>query len=321
MGHQPRTKVGPSGSVHGVLVVDKPQKMTSHDVVSAARRAFGTRRVGHAGTLDPMATGVLVLLFGEATKLSSVLTTDIKTYEARVAFGTSTDSLDADGKILSRKSLEPGWLSPSALADALQSERGRRLQIPPVVSAIKVDGKRAYARARGGENLELDPRDVKVHDLTLLHQEDGHVDVSLRVSKGYYVRSFARDLGDTLGAPSHLSRLRRMESGPFDLDGAQPLPLSGKEHLISVAEAARNCLPVIQVNDEGTLRLEQGKRLRSVDLCAPFPASGSVLFAAYSGARLVALVEPSENSEFRVKRGINDPTMDSSGLQSEHERG
>ncbi len=316
MGHQPRSKVGPSGSVHGVLVVDKPPKMTSHDVVSAARRAFRTRRVGHAGTLDPMATGVLVLLFGEATKLSSVLTTDIKSYEARVVFGAATDSLDADGKIVSRRELTPGWLSDEALSQALASERARRLQIPPIVSAIKVDGKRAYARARGGEELELDPRDVEVHQMTVLSRGEDHLDVALRVSKGYYVRSFARDLGDSLGVPAHLGRLRRTQSGPFDLNDAHPTPLQGTEPLESVAEAARKSLTVVDVTAEGMTRLEQGKRLRPEDLASPAPAHGPSLLAAFFGPRLVALVQPAENREFRVRRGFNDPAFEASALRT-----
>src|SRR5690606_18705851 len=136
MSAQSRNQIRPSGSAHGVLVIDKPKGMTSHDVVSRVRRAFGTRRVGHAGTLDPMATGVLVLLLGEATKLSSVLTRAEKAYEARVQFGTSTSSGDADGSIVKTAPLESDWLSTPELESALEIERKRRLQIPPQVSAI-----------------------------------------------------------------------------------------------------------------------------------------------------------------------------------------
>ncbi|HSC88868.1 MAG TPA: tRNA pseudouridine(55) synthase TruB, partial [Polyangiaceae bacterium] len=132
-------------AVHGVLVVDKPRGPTSHDVVGMLRRQFGTRRVGHAGTLDPMATGVLVALFGEATKLSAVLTRETKEYEAVVEFGKATDTLDAEGRPTRTKQLEPGWLDHAQLAEALERELFREVQIPPVVSAIRIGGERAHA--------------------------------------------------------------------------------------------------------------------------------------------------------------------------------
>lgn len=316
MGQHTRSQIRPSGAVHGVLVVDKPGGMTSHDVVGKARRAFGTRRLGHAGTLDPLATGVLVLLLGEATKLSSVLTTDRKSYVARVQFGTSTDSLDADGKVLKRVNLADNWLTDSALDAALVSERARRLQVPPQVSAIKVDGKRAYARAREGETLEMVPRDVTVHALDILQNYGTSLELSLSVSKGYYVRALARDLGSALGVPSHLTQLRRTHSGPFGLSGAHPLPFSGGEQLLPTAAAARLCLPVISVTEEGSVRLGQGKLLRALDVTGPVPAHGPPLVAAFLGERLIALVEPTESGEFRVKRGINDPAAEPSSLPS-----
>lgn len=314
MGQHARSEMRPSGAVHGVLVVDKPGGMTSHDVVGKARRAFGTRRIGHAGTLDPMATGVLVLLLGEATKLSSVLTTDRKSYVACVQFGVSTDSLDADGKVLKRMELGENWLSDSALTAALESERSRRLQIPPQVSAIKVDGKRAYARAREGETLDMVPRDVTVHALDILDRSGTSIELSLSVSKGYYVRALARDLGSAFGVPSHLTQLRRTQSGPFNLSGAHPLPLTGAESLLSLADAARLSLPLLSVTEEGFLRLGQGKTLRAEDTIAPLPATGPLQIAAFFGDYLVALVEPSGPSEFRVKRGINDPAAVASRL-------
>lgn len=300
--------------MHGVLVVDKPAGMTSHDVVGKARRAFGTRRIGHAGTLDPMATGVLVLLLGEATKLSSVLTTDRKSYVARVKFGVSTDSLDADGKVTKRVDLGADWLQPAPLSAALESERKRRLQIPPQVSAIKVDGKRAYARAREGETLDMAPRDVTVHSLDVTERDGTSIELSLCVSKGYYVRALARDLGSALGVPSHLTQLRRTQSGPFDLTGAHTLPLSGDETLIPTADAARLSLPTLSVNEEGFVRLAQGKVLRAEDLASPPSAHGPTQIAAFFGDRLVALVEPADPGEFRVRRGINDPGAESPHL-------
>lgn len=307
MGQQSRSQNRPSGAIHGVLVVDKPGGMTSHDVVGKARRAFGTRRIGHAGTLDPMATGVLVLLLGEATKLSSVLTTDRKSYTARVEFGVTTDSLDADGRITKRVELAENWLTEPALLQAIFAERERRLQIPPQVSAIKIDGQRAYARARQGQTVDFVPRDVSVHSLEVVGRSERALELSLCVSKGYYVRALARDLGSTLGVPAHLSELRRTQSGPFGLSGAHPLPLSGDEELIPITDAARRALPLLSVTEEGFLRLGQGKVLRAEDLAAPCSTTGPELYAAFFGDQLVALVEPGDPGEFRVKRGINDP--------------
>src|SRR3954466_318881 len=144
----------------GVLVVDKPGKATSHDIVARARRIFGTREVGHAGTLDPMATGVLLLLFGEATKLSSFLTRDRKRYRATVCFGRATDTLDSDGRTTEEAAVAPEQLEDLRLDAALATEKARRLQVPPAVSAIKVDGRRSYALARAGNAPELAEREV-----------------------------------------------------------------------------------------------------------------------------------------------------------------
>lgn len=310
MGQKRRSQNRPSGATHGVLVVDKPSGMTSHDVVAKARRVFGTRRIGHAGTLDPMATGVLVLLLGEATKLSSVLSTDQKSYVARVEFGVTTDSLDADGRVTKRVELEDGWLSETALEQAIFAEKARRLQIPPQVSAIKVEGQRAYARARQGQSTDLVPRDVTVHSLEIVERSERAIDLSLRVSKGYYVRALARDLGSALCVPAHLSQLRRTQSGPFGLAEARAFPLSGEEELLPITDAARRALPLLSVTEDGCLRLEQGKVLRAEDLVTPCLTNGPALHAAFFGGRLVALVEPADPGEFKVKRGINDPAAE-----------
>lgn len=254
-----------AGNVHGVLVVDKPRGPTSHDVVAAARRHFGTRRVGHAGTLDPMATGVLVLLFGEATKLSAHLTRDRKRYVARVAFGTSTDTLDAEGTVNRAKQLSPGWLSREALEAALRVELERTLQIPPLVSAIKVAGKSAHERARRGEILTLAPRDVRLHEAVVHRFDDRGLVIELLVSKGYYVRSFARDLGDGLGVPAHLAELRRSASGAFSLADARPWPLDEQAAPWPLVDVVRRALPTRTLTAEGAARARDGKALRPED--------------------------------------------------------
>ena len=224
---RPRREGSPEGRppAHGVLIVDKPLKLTSHDVVARARRALGTKRIGHAGTLDPMASGVLVLLAGEATKLAPFLTAHDKRYEAAVTLGAATDTLDAAGSITAEASVpselldeieraiaianERGPLSGADLAEeapllrrALEGEQARTEQTPPAYSAIKVGGQRSYDRARSGEAIDLEPRPVRVISLRLLpgdidsggaaHAARPALNLELEVSKGYYVRSFAR---------------------------------------------------------------------------------------------------------------------------------
>jgi len=272
-------------------VIDKPVGPTSHDVVGKLRRLFSTKRVGHAGTLDPMATGVLVGLVGEATKLSTWLTLDDKEYVARVTFGRSTDSFDATGKTVEEAPV-PDWLHAELAAlsgitrqpvtlevaesvaprigAALQHEQERTAQIPPAFSAIQKDGVRAYAAARKGRELDLDARDVVVRRLEIVGRADGaaSVDVRLDVGKGYYVRSFARDLGETLGVPACLGALRRERSGPFDLAGAITLdelarlaPEERAAKLVPLRDVARAALPCVTLTDEGLRKARLGQRM------------------------------------------------------------
>jgi tRNA pseudouridine55 synthase len=224
--------------------------------------------------------------------------------------------LDADGKVTRRQELVEGWLDPNRLEAALESELERTLQIPPLVSAIKVDGQRSYVKARKGELHDLDPRDVRVHELTLLQRSQDRVRLRLCVSKGYYVRSLARDLGDHLGVPSHLSELRRLTSGPLRVEDAITLPLTGDEPLLDLASAARLALPSLSVTTEGAERLRQGKTISSDHILADGPESTPLgpILAAFQGDILVALVKPSGESEFRVQRGMNDPKVGASPL-------
>ncbi len=210
----------------GVAVIDKPRGLTSHAVVAQARRLFGRKDLGHAGTLDPMATGVLLVLVGQACKLSGYLTASSKRYSAEITFGVGTDTLDADGKTTTEATLAPGEPSLAALEAALAAERLRSEQTPPAVSAIKVAGERAYALARKGAAPELAPRAVEVTELRLLELAGSVARCELLVSKGYYVRSLARDLGERLGFPAHLSALRRLASGSFGIEQAHAWPLS-----------------------------------------------------------------------------------------------
>ncbi|HLV68236.1 MAG TPA: tRNA pseudouridine(55) synthase TruB [Polyangiaceae bacterium] len=293
-----------SGAVHGVLVVDKPGGMTSHDVVAGARRLFGTRAVGHAGTLDPMATGVLVLLFGEACKLSAYLTGQNKTYRAGVRFGKATDSLDADGRVTEERTLPGGWLAESALERALDVERARTLQVPPAVSAISEGGRRAYERVRAGETVELAARPVRVARLELLEWSDAGAAVELEASKGYYVRAFARDLGATLGVPAHLESLRRLASGAFSLRDAHawppPSPLPG---LVPTVEAARRALPTTHLSSAATVKARRGQALAANEVESTAGPNEISCWLSPEG-ELVALGMRTDAGVFRVVRGM-----------------
>lgn len=201
----------------GVLVVDKPPGPTSHDVVAVARRSLRTPRVGHTGTLDPLASGVLVLVLGKATRLARFMAHDTKRYEARVAFGAATASYDAEGEVTVATGRHP---SPEDLSRELARRLGPQLQVPPAYSAKKVGGQVAHRAARAQAPLRLDPVAVTIHALTLLAYGDGIATIDVTASAGFYVRSLAHDLGVALGTGAHLARLRRTEAGPFRLDDA-----------------------------------------------------------------------------------------------------
>lgn len=230
----------------GLCVVDKPTGWTSHDVVARARGLLGTRKVGHAGTLDPMATGVLVLGVGRATKLLTFLSGLPKTYEARIALGVETDSLDADGEVTATHDM-----APPASADLVRAAAGLTgdiLQVPPMVSAVKVGGRRLHQLAREGKEVERAARPVTVTRFELRPTSDPMVwDATVSCSSGTYVRVLAADLGHALGGGAHLSALRRTAVGPFGLDEARPLDAL---ELLPAAEVAR-VLPRVVV-DEAT---------------------------------------------------------------------
>lgn len=250
----------------GILLVDKPSGLTSHDVVARTRRAFGTRKVGHAGTLDPLATGLLVIGIEGATRLLTYVVGADKTYEATIRLGQSTSTDDADGEITARADAD-AWTTVSAerVTEGIAALTGPISQVPSSVSAIKVDGRRAYDRVRAGEDVVLAARDVVVSRFEVRAERVGEgvrdLDVVVDCSSGTYVRSLARDLGAALGVGGHLTALRRTHVGPFDvadavdidaLDGATPL---------SPAHAARSILPVLSVTAEEARDLRHGKRL------------------------------------------------------------
>jgi tRNA pseudouridine55 synthase len=304
----------------GVVVVDKPGGMTSHDVVGRARRLLGTRRIGHAGTLDPMATGVLVLLVGEATKLGPYVTAHRKRYEARVAFGLATDTLDREGKPTARAEV-PGWLideirtgDAPRIAEAIAAERARTLQVPPAFSAISVDGQRSYDRARAGEAVELAPRPIEVIDLQVTGgalpepPAPPFVDLALDVTKGFYVRSLARDLGDRLGVPAHLAALRRTASGPFTLAEARPLEAEAlRAAIVPLDAAARAALPTGRLDEGGVRRARCGQRLAPQDFLEP-PPIGEIAAWLDGRGRLVAVGTREAEDRFVIHRGFVEET-------------
>lgn len=209
----------------GLLIIDKPAGMTSHDVVARLRRATGERRIGHAGTLDPLATGVLMVLVGSATRLERYLSGHDKSYDARLAFGAETDTLDADGTVTATHPVPSEVLDPDAAARLLAGFLGPQSQMPPAYSAIKRDGVPAYRLARAGVEVEMSPRDITVHEAELQAIDPGSSswDVHFTVSKGTYIRSLARDIGRAAGTGAHLSALRRTSVGTVRVDAAHPL--------------------------------------------------------------------------------------------------
>jgi len=224
---------------------------------------------------------VLVVMVGQATKLGPYLTRADKSYDATVQLGTATDTLDAEGTPTGRASLPPWWSDDAQAGERLQAalavERDRREQHPPAHSAIKLQGRAAYARARAGETVELDPRPIRVRRLELVARDHdaGQLQLELTVSKGYYVRSLARDLGASCGLPAHLCALRRTRSGPFALGQAVPLddPALG-QGLIPLARAATTALPLAVLTDQGAIRAGHGKRLDEADFSQPPPDDG-----------------------------------------------
>jgi len=259
----------------GLVIVDKPGGMTSHDVVARIRRLAGTRRVGHAGTLDPMATGVLVVGVEKATRLLGYLTLTEKEYAATIRLGQSTSTDDAEGDITSTASaagVSAAALTQQQLAKAVAGLTGEIQQVPPAVSAIKVDGQRAYRLTRAGAAPELKPRPVTVHEfaVTAVRPVEGDgklgglvdLDATVRCSSGTYVRALARDLGTAVGTGGHLTWLRRTRVGGYGIDQAHTLDqLAENFELLPLAQAASAAFPGRQLTADEARRLAHGGRL------------------------------------------------------------
>ena len=278
---------GPGGTGDGLVVVDKPGGLTSHDVVARVRRLAGTRRVGHAGTLDPMATGVLVIGVNRATRLLGHLALTEKAYDATIRLGATTVTDDAEGEVVA--TVDANGVTTEALSAGAAALTGDLQQVPSAVSAVKVDGRRSYQRVRDGEDVVLPPRPVTVRSFEVLgsRRETGFLDVDVRVecSSGTYVRALARDLGAGLGVGGHLTALRRTRVGPYALDVAHSLEeLEDDLVLLPIAAAARAAFPARDLDAAAAGVISHG---------GPLPASGRDGTVAVFGpdGTFLALVE------------------------------
>jgi tRNA pseudouridine55 synthase len=244
----------------GIVVVDKPSDWTSHDVVARIRKLAGTKRVGHAGTLDPMATGVLVVGVGRATRLLGHLAATDKDYAATIRLGVSTSTDDADGEVVA--TADAGGVSDEAVRAAMAELTGEIAQVPSSVSAVKVDGVRAYARARAGEAVVLAARRVTVSVFRLVERRGVDLDVTVRCSTGTYVRALARDLGAALGVGAHLTALRRTRVGAFGIEQARDLDaLAAAFSVVPLSEAVATAFPRLDVDAQTAGRLSHGQRV------------------------------------------------------------
>ncbi|MEW1807025.1 tRNA pseudouridine(55) synthase TruB [Pseudarthrobacter sp. NPDC080039] len=250
----------------GLVIVDKPQGWTSHDVVGRMRRLAGTRKVGHAGTLDPMATGVLVLGINKATRLLTYIVGTSKTYTATIRLGQSTVTDDAEGEVTATTSA--AGVADEQIHDAVAALTGDIQQVPSSVSAIKVNGERAYARVRSGEDVKLAARPVTIHRFEVHSiRRDGDagvldLDVTVECSSGTYIRALARDLGTALGVGGHLTALRRTQVGPYTLDQARTLEqLADELTVLEMSQAARALMPNRELTAAETAEISFGRRI------------------------------------------------------------
>lgn len=277
----------------GLITVDKPIGPTSHKVVSVVRSGTGVKKVGHAGTLDPRASGVLVLCLGSATRLSEFLSTASKRYEAVIRFGSSTETYDAEGDFVHVTGAAP---SLEDIRDLLPAFRGDIEQVPPAYSAIKVKGRKAYEMARSGEDVDLDAREVTIYQLSIIDYNPPDLTLDIECSAGTYIRSIANDLGEQLSTGAHLANLRRTKAGPFTLDDCIPLTqlemaiaAGDWQQYIRPAVEALPELPKIMVSGEELTRVTHGNRIPARDV------SSDLACAIGPDGDIVAILEPVED--------------------------
>jgi tRNA pseudouridine55 synthase len=274
----------------GLVLIDKPTSWTSHDVVAKVRKAVGTKKVGHAGTLDPLATGLLVLGIESGTKLLTFLVGADKTYEATIRLGQQTISDDSESEVIASASPEElAKLSDEDIKREIAKLTGVIMQTPSSVSAIKIDGKRAYDLVRAGEQVELKAREVTIYRFEMLSvaRVSGFLDVQVKVecSSGTYIRALARDIGASLGVGGHITALRRTKVGHFDVTEANSIEELGELRLTELATAAKQLFPVIQLTDSEVTDLIHGKRISGKSEVAGLAAGLSM------SGKLVAVLE------------------------------
>ncbi|CAB0557850.1 tRNA pseudouridine(55) synthase TruB [Corynebacterium diphtheriae] len=284
----------------GLVIVDKPQGMTSHDVVSKIRRTFSTKKVGHAGTLDPMATGVLVLGLERGTKFLAHMVASTKSYAATIRLGAATTTDDREGETIASASPDQlAAITETKISDAVKQFRGFIMQRPAAVSAIKIDGKRAHQRVREGEKVEIPARPVTIsrYDILEIRRDAAFIDIDVEVdcSSGTYIRSLARDLGEELGVGGHLTALRRTQVGPFTLDNAVTLEkLEENPHVsLTLDQALAASYPVLAVSEKEASDLAMGKWLTPRGLkgihAAVDPHGRAIALVKEQGKRLATI--------------------------------
>jgi len=289
----------------GIFIVDKPEGITSHDVVNRARKIISSKKVGHAGTLDPFATGVLIVGFNQGTKLLPFLQTDEKEYEATVRLGIETDTLDREGRIL--REISCPKISYDEMGEILASFVGRQSQIPPAYSAIKKKGVPLYKLARKGEEIEVPPREVEIYSIRLNSLDIPDVSFTVCSSSGFYVRSLARDIGIKIGCGGHLKSLRRVRSGRFGLEKAIPLERLKERgsgwtcEAIGLREALS--LPDVAVEPQAAEMIRMGKELSAKDICSGEVIKGKFMLTCNND--LVAVAENGESGKLRLVRVFN----------------
>lgn len=287
--------------VDGIFLFDKPNGLSSNQALQRVRHLFGARKAGHTGSLDPLATGLLPICFGEATKIAGYLLGSRKAYVAECVLGSTTNTDDADGEVIATCPVAENL----DIESALQPLRGTIVQTPPKYAAIKMDGVALYKRARRGEDVEPPPREVDVHRLDLIKRSGDRLQLHVECGSGTYVRSLVRDIGETLGCGAHLTALRRLWVDPFrepsmvTLEELSAMTAEEMEKHLLPLEHGLAALPALAVDEDEELRLRQGKTLTQIAL-----SNVSLARAMDSSDRLVALIEIDEFGEVRVRRGF-----------------
>lgn len=295
--------------LHGIVLLDKPLGLSSNQALQAVRRLLRASKGGHTGALDPLATGLLPLCFGEATKLAGSLLGARKAYLAECRLGVTTDTADSEGEIVRQLPVPP--LDDAAIEAALGKLRGRILQVPPMYSALKLDGERLYAKARRGETVDVPAREVDVHRLELLGRDGETLRLLVECGSGTYIRSLAVDLGEDLGCGAHLTALRRIWVEPFrdprmvTLEQIEQAAAQGDEALLAWLQpvsAGLSDLPVLRLDEAQSMAISRGQQislpgLRETGRCAAYASDGALL----------ALLEPDAEGRARVIRGFNLP--------------